>query len=499
MNEGRDVDQLCEPGGHRPKGRRATRLAALAACAAASLLAGCMNLIPDYHRPEAPVAATYPPENLPATASGAVAAADIDWHQFYADPRLKRLIEIGLVNNRDLRVAVLNIEQARALYQIRRADELPTVGAGLTAQRAPAGNGKLVNTYAVGVAVSGYELDFFGRIRSLSEAALRQYLATDEARKTVHIALISSIATTYLAVLADDEQLRVTRQTLATREDSLRLTKLKFDYGATSELDFRQAESLLEGARASLALSLRQRSQDENALVQLIGQPLPADLPAPLPLDSAQVTVDLPAGLPSELLERRPDIRAAEQSLISANANIGAARAAFFPHITLTGSYGTASTALSGLFQGGTWAFTGTAQALQTIFDYGRNQANLDLAKVNRDIATAQYERAIQTAFREVSDALAGRATLGEQLRAQIAQANAESIRFRLSDLRYRNGVASYLELLDAQRALFVAQLAVVQVQEQQVQNLVQLYRALGGGWIEPATSASAAPPQRMP
>jgi len=475
---------------------------AIAAALVASLLAGCINFAPTYQRPAAPVAATYPPETLPATPTGGVAAADIDWHQFYADARLKRLIEVGLENNRDLRIAVLNIEQARALYQVRRADELPTVGVGFTAQRAPAVNGKLVNTYAVGIAVSSYELDFFNRVRNLSEAALAQYLATAEARKTVHITLISSIAATYLAILADDEQLRVTRQTLVTREDSLRLTKLKFDYGATSELDFRQAESLLEGAKAALALSLRQRSQDENALVQLIGQPLPADLPPPLPLDSAQVTAELPAGLPSELLERRPDIRAAEQGLIAANANIGAAKAAFFPHISLTGTFGTASTELSGLFQGGSWAFTGTAQALQTIFDYGRNQANLDVAKVNRDIAVAQYERAIQAAFREVADALAGRATLGEQLRAQIAQANAESIRFRLSDLRYRNGVASYLELLDAQRALFVAQLAVVQVQAQQVQNLVQLYRTLGGGWIETADSASAsasAPSARTP
>ena len=472
--------------------RRPVRTAVAAAMAGA-LMAGCINLAPSYQRPAAPVASTYPPETLPGTPTGAVAAADLDWHQFYADPRLKRLIEAGLVNNRDLRIAVLNIEQARALYQVRRADELPTLGAGFTAQRAPALNGKLVNTYAVGVAVSSYEIDFFGRIRNLSEAALAQYLATAEARKTVHITLISSIASAYLAVLADDEQLRVTRQTLATREDSLRLTKLKFDYGATSELDYRQAESLLEGAKAALAQALRQRSQDENALVQLIGQPLPPDLPPPLPLDSAQVTADLPAGLPSELLERRPDIRAAEESLISANANIGAAKAAFFPHITLTGTFGTASTELSGLFKGGTWAFTGTAQALQTIFDYGRNRANLDVANVSRDIAVAQYERAIQAAFREVADALAGRATLGEQLRAQIAQANAESIRFRLSDLRYRNGVASYLELLDAQRALFVAQLAVVQIQEAQVQNLVQLYRALGGGWTEPATAATAA------
>ena len=461
------------------------RLAVPSACAAALTLAGCMNLIPAYERPAAPVAATYPVATAPAGATAATAAADIEWQRFFADPRLKRLIEAALQNNRDLRIAVLNIEQARALYQVRRADELPSVGGGATVQRQPGGNGNVVSSYAVGLAVSSYELDLFGRVRSLSQAALAQYLGTTEARKAVQISLISSLANAYLSLLADDELLRVTRQALATREESLRLTKLKFDYGAASELDFRQAESLLESARATLAQSLRQRTLDENAIVLLIGQPIPADLPAPLALNGGQVPNDLPAGLPSELLERRPDIRSAEQQLIAANANIGAARAAFFPRISLTGNLGTASTELSGLFRGGSFAFTGTGQLLESIFDAGRNQANLDVAKVNREIAAAQYERSIQSAFREVSDALAGRATLGEQLRAQLAQANAEEVRYRLSDLRYRNGAASYLEVLDAQRSLFAAQQAVVQVQAAQVQNLVTLYRVLGGGWSE--------------
>ncbi|HEX7441721.1 MAG TPA: efflux transporter outer membrane subunit [Caldimonas sp.] len=462
--------------------------ASRAGCAvAALLLSGCMNLIPAYERPAAPIASSYASEMTLASAAGGPAAADIEWQRFYADPRLKHLIEVALQNNRDLRIAVLAIEQARATYQVRRADELPTVGAGAIVQRAPGSTGKLVNTYSVGLALSSYEIDFFGRVRSLSQSALAQYLSTAEARKTVQISLVSSVATAYLSLLADDELLRVTRQTLVTREDSLKLTKLKFDYGAASELDYRQAESLLEGARVTLAQSLRQRALDEDALVLLIGQPLGADLPPPLALDGQQVPGDLPAGLPSDLLERRPDIRAAEQQLLAANANIGAARAAFFPHISLTGNFGSASTQLSGLFKSGSWAFTGTGQLLEPIFDAGRNQANLDVAKVSRDIAAAQYERAIQTAFREVSDALAGRATLGEQLRAQLAQANAEEIRFRLSDLRYRNGASSYLEVLDAQRSLFIAQQAVVQAQAAQVQNLVTLYRVLGGGWTETA------------
>ncbi len=350
----------------------------------------------------------------------------------------------------------------------------------------PGGNGNVVSSYAVGLQVSSYELDLFGRVRSLSQAALAQYLGTTEARKAVQISLISSLANAYLSLLADDELLRVTRQALTTREESLRLTKLKFDYGAASELDFRQAESLLESARATLAQSLRQRALDENAIVLLIGQPIPADLPAPLALNDAQVPNDLPAGLPSELLERRPDIRSAEQQLIAANANIGAARAAFFPRISLTGQPRHREHRAVGPLQ----------ERLVRVHRHraaARSRSSMPAAtrptstsrKVNREIAAAQYERSIQSAFREVSDALAGRATLGEQLRAQLAQANAEEVRFRLSDLRYRNGAASYLEVLDAQRSLFTAQQAVVQVQAAQVQNLVTLYRVLGGGWTE--------------
>jgi multidrug efflux system outer membrane protein len=467
------------------------RVATLAAAmASALLLGGCMSLIPAYERPAAPVPTAYAPELAPAGAAGA-ATADIEWQRYFSDARLRRLIEISLANNRDLRVAVLNIEQARAAYQIKRADELPTVGAGVTAQRQPGSTGALVNTYAVGLQVTGFELDFFGRVRSLSQAALSQYLASEEARKTVQITLIASVANAYVGLLADDELLRVTRDTLSTRDESFKLTQLKFDNGAASELDFRQAEQLLEGARATLAQTQRQRAQDENALVLLLGQALPADLPAGLALASQQVVADLPAGVPSELLTRRPDVRAAEQQLLAANANIGAARAAFFPRISLTANAGTASAELSGLFKSGTWALTGTASLVQTIFDSGRNQANLDVAKVNRDIAVAQYEKAIQTAFREVSDSLAGRATLGEQLRAQTAQTNAAQISFNLADLRYRNGAASYLDVLDAQRSLFTAQQGLVQVQALQAQNLMTLYKVLGGGWTEASATTN--------
>ena len=472
------------------------RRLALGAIVSLLALGGCSTLIPRYERPVAPIPANYAPEMRPAAGAGSVAAADLDWRRFFADPRLRRLVELALANNRDLRVAVLNIEQTRALYDVRRADQLPSVGVGGTASRQAGSGGKLATTYAVGLAVTGYELDLFGRVHDLSEAALDQYLATTETRKAVQISLVGSVATTYLALLADDELLAVTRQALATREDSTRLTKLRFDNGASSELDYRQSESLLEGARVALAQSLRQRALDENALQLLVGQALPADLPAPLPLDDRQLSADLPPGLPAELLERRPDIRAAEQQLLANNANIGAARAAFFPRITLTGNLGTASSALSGLFKSGSYAFVGTAQLLQPLFDAGRNTANLGVAKANRDIAMALYEKAIQTAFREVADALAGRATLGEQLRAQAAQTNALAITYRLADLRYRAGAASYLDALDAQRSLFVAQQALVQTRALQLQNLVALYRVLGGGWKDDA-AAPAVPPAR--
>ncbi|MDP9046099.1 MAG: efflux transporter outer membrane subunit [Pseudomonadota bacterium] len=477
-------------------GRRAQAPQRLATAVLALLvtlgLGGCVDLVPRYERPAAPVAAAYPAELQPAAGSDAVpaAAATIEWQRFFADPRLKRLIELALQDNRDLRIAVLDIEQARAAYQVRRADELPTVGLGASATRASSGTAAgLVNVYAAGLQMTSFELDFFGRVRSLGQAALAQYLATEEGRKTAQIALIGGVATTYISLLADDELLRVTRDTLQTREESFRLTRLRFDNGASSEVDLRQAEQLLETAKATLAQTQRQRSLDENALVLLLGQPLPPDLPAPLPLAQQQAVPDLPAGLPADLLIRRPDVRAAEQQLVSANANIGAARAAFFPRISLTGSAGSASLQLSGLFKAGTWALTGGANALQPIFDAGRNEANLDLAKVGKDIAVAQYEKAIQTAFREVADALAGRATLGEQLRAQAAVSNAAQVTYRLADLRYRNGAASYFDVLDAQRTLFAAQQATVQTQALQVQNLVILYKVLGGGWSEPAAN----------
>ena len=473
-------------------------------CLLALALSGCSSMAPPLERPALPVPATFPGQAAVVPASTSVAPPE--WQKFFGDERLRQLITLALQNNRDLKLAVLNIEQARTQFDLRRADQWPSLNAGLSGSRQPTSAGAISSSYSAGVLVTAYELDLFGRVRSLADATLAQYLATEEARKAVQISLLAAVANGYYALLGDEELLRVTRQTLATREDSYRLIKLRFDNGASSQIDLRQAESLLESARVTLAQATRQRALDENALVLLLGQALPDgwaaaqgrpkqgsplggqgghEVPSPGVSFSEKRTgaiPDLPVGLPSDVLLRRPDVRQAEQQLIAANASIGAARAAFFPRISLTGSVGSVSSELSGLFGSGmAWSFA--PQLLQPIFDAGRNQANLRASEVGRDIALTQYERAIQSAFREVADALAGRATLGEQLRAQQAQLLAEQDRYRLAELRYRSGAASYLDALDAQRSLFAAQQAQLQVQTQYLQNLVTLYRVLGGGW----------------
>ncbi len=455
----------------------------VAACCAALLAAGCMSLAPDYERPAAPVPAEFP---LAAGAPSGTPAAGLGWRSFFIEPRLQRLIELALVHNRDLRVAVFNIEAARAQAGLRRADEWPTVNLAAGATRQPGSNGNITSTYTVGLGVSAYELDLFGRVRSLNDAALAQLGASEEARKTAQMTLVASVASLYQAIAADELLVELTKRTVATREESVRLTQLRFDNGVVSDVELQAARSLVENARAALAQQQRQRSLDENALVLLVGQPLSAELP-PAAEWGAVPLADVPAGLPSEVLLRRPDVRQAEQQLIAANANIGAARAAFWPRITLTASAGTASSELQGLFKGTAWSFA--PQLLMPIFDAGRNSANLRLSEANRDIAVAQYERAIQSAFREVADALAGRATLDEQLRSQQAQAEAEAARLKLANLRFEHGVASSLELLDAERSFFAARQAVVQVQLAQRQNRIALYRALGGGWSEPTAA----------
>jgi outer membrane protein, multidrug efflux system len=466
--------------------RKKNPLARVSLFAAAVLLAGC-SMAPTYERPAAPVPQYFP--NNPAQIAGQPITAEIAWQDYFTDPRLVGLIDTALANNRDLRVAVANIEVARAQFRITRSAQFPNLNlnAGGTRQRPSiTGIGTVSESDYVNLGISAWELDFFGRIQSLKEASLAQFLATEESRKAVQISLIASVASGWLAVVADEESLEITRQTLATREEGLKLTQLRFDNGVVSEIDLRLAESLADGARATYAQQQRARMEDENALALLLGAPVPPEsikASGVGALDAVAPMADVPAGLPSELLNQRPDIRAAEQQLMAANANIGAARANFFPRITLTAGYGTASNELSGLFETGSKAWSFAPALVLPIFDAGANRSRLDSAWANRDIAVAQYEKSIQTAFREVADALAGRATLNDQLQALRKQAAAEQVRFNLSALRYRNGVANALDLQDAQRSLFTAQLAATQTRLTQLQNQVALYKALGGGW----------------
>ncbi|MBU9188438.1 efflux transporter outer membrane subunit [Burkholderia gladioli] len=470
----------------------------LSAMAFALVATGC-TMAPHYQRPAAPVSGSFPSDGVYATQPGAdgshsangQAAADIGWRNFFADPRLQALIEIALKNNRDLRVSVLNIEAARAQYQITRAGLFPTLdgtGTGNT-QRLPAGVSNtgspfISRDYNVGLSAS-WELDLFGRIQSLKDQALAQYLSTAQARKAAEISLISQVADQYLTLQSTDDLLKVTEETLKTAQDSYNLTKLQFDNGTGSELDLRQAQTVVEQALANQQAEARDRAQAVNALVLLIGEPLPDDLPAGLPLDSQNLLTDIPAGLPSDLLTRRPDIMEAEQTLLAANANIGAARAAFFPKISLTAAFGTASPTLGGLFKAGTAAWSFAPNIALPIFEGGSNIANLDLAHVQKRIEIANYEKAIQTAFREVSDGLAARGTYDQQIAALARNEQAQQRRYDLSDLRYRNGVDSYLTVLTAQTDLYTAQTSLISARLARWTNLVDLYRALGGGWIE--------------
>jgi len=446
-------------------------------------LAAC-SMQPVYERPAAPVAGEFPTgpayKDSPAGGSPAV---DIGWRDFLADPRLQRLVEIALKNNRDLRVAMLNVAQVQAQYRIQRAALLPQVDGFADASRTR-NKGVTSNDYSVGVAAA-WEIDFFGRLRSLNDAAFEQYFATAYARQAAEILLVSQVADQYLAMLALNEQLAVTRRTLETAQASYKIVKLQFDTGTAAELTLRQSETVVEQANANDAALVRARAQAENGLVLLIGQPLPADLPPMLPMGEQKILADIPAGLPSDLLARRPDILQAEALLRSENANIGAARAAFFPRVSLTGSVGTASATLGGLFGAGSRAWSFLPSITVPIFSGGALQASLDVAKIQKDIGIAQYEKAIQTAFREVADGLAARGTYDEQLSSLERYTAAQRRRLELADFRYRNGADTYLNVLTAQTDFYNAQLALVSTRLQRLTSLVDLYRSLGGGWVE--------------
>ncbi|PPU45749.1 multidrug transporter [Xanthomonas arboricola] len=482
----------------------------LTAIAVASVLSGC-TLMPRYARPDAPVPERFAGTELStastttdaASPEQAIDIANIGWRQVFTDPALQQVIALALENNRDLRVAALNIEVARAQYRVERAALLPAVQGTGTANnaRTPSelaipGQPQVFRTYSANIGVSAYELDLFGRVRSLKEQALQQFLSTAEARRSTHISLVAEVATAYLTLAADQQLLQLAQSTLSSQGDSYRLQQRSFELGVASQLSLRQAQTTVESARVDVERYTAQVAQDRNALVLLVGTQVPAELlPQALP-DGASVDgnvlASVPAGLPSQLLQRRPDILEAERNLRAANANIGAARAAFFPSISLTASTGSSSSSLSHLFDSGTRAWSFVPTLTLPIFNAGRNRANLDMAKANRDIEVAQYEKAIQSAFREVSDALAQRETIGRQLQAQQALVDATADSYRLSQARFERGVDSYLQALDAQRALYSAQQNLITTQLSRFTNLATFYKAMGGGWLQSADPAVA-------
>ncbi|EYC52210.1 multidrug transporter [Hylemonella gracilis str. Niagara R] len=476
----------------------------LTAVAAATLLAACSTMAPDYERPLSVVPDTWAatPANAPAIstsgndADGAPTAEALGWREFFADEKLRKVIELALRNNRDLRVSTLNVERLQALYQVQRAELLPSISAGVgqSAQRLPAdlsqaGQSVISRQYSGTVGISAYELDLFGRVRSLKDAALSQYLATEQAQRSAQISLISQVSVAYMTLAADRELLALAEQTLQSRRETLRLTQRMQELGVSSTLDLRQVQSTVDSARADVASYSQLVAQDGNALNMLVGASVPsALLPSDISSAALTLTQDLAAGLPSDTLLMRPDVQQAEKTLEAANANIGAARAAFFPRISLTASTGSASADLDNLFKSGQEFWSFSPQISIPIFSGGRNRANLRVSELDRDIAVAQYEKAIQSAFKEVSDALAQRATVGEQTAAQEALAASTQDALRLARARYDKGIDDYLTTLDAQRSSYAAQQALISARLAQQINRVTVYKVLGGGLRETGT-----------
>lgn len=458
---------------------------------AATTLCGC-TLAPPYQRPILPVGQAWP---VPAdTSPTGESAGNFAWQQVFQDTRLQQVIDLALRENRDLRIAAGNIERARSLYRIQRSELLPAinaVGSELQARTpagvAPTGRTETTTQYSATVGFSAYELDVFGRIRSLSAAALQSYFAEEENRRAVQISLVAEVAANYLTLAADQDLLTVTQETLKGREASLTLSRRRFEAGATSELDLRQAQTLTEQARSDVAAAIARVTQDHNALILVVGAEIPAALLPHGELTTVGVLPELPVGMPSDVLTRRPDVRSAEHSLQAQNANIGAARAAFFPRISLTGATGSASAELGDLFKNGTGAWSFAPQIVLPLFSGGANTANLRGAKAGRDVAVARYEKAIQTAFREVSDALAVRSTIRDRIAAQERLVEAATATHRLTQARYESGIESYLSVLDAQRTLYAARQTLLAAQLVELINRVELYKALGGGSLAAA------------
>ncbi|MET0659676.1 MAG: efflux transporter outer membrane subunit [Steroidobacteraceae bacterium] len=468
------------------------------------LLAAC-ELAPTHRRPDLPTEAAYPADYSDDVNVGTRPPA-IPWHEFFVDPRLQGLVASALEHNRDLLANVARIDEARGLYRVQRADRFPTIRVDAVGTRNRIGAGSAsssdvgldtgagtggsvtatgpttVERYSVAAGTSAFELDFWGRVRDLSTAARAEYLGTVQAMRAFQLSLLRDVATAYLDVLEANERIRLAEATVESREHGLRIAQRRREAGVTSALEFHQAESLLTQAQTDLAAARLTKAQADTFLINLIGGRVPQNLPDALPLGQQTSGTALAAGLPSELMESRPDILAAEEQLRAARANIGAARAAFFPSITLTGSYGYASTDLDNLVGEDqlSWSFGPTLRF--PIFDFGRNKGNLSVARARENIAVANYERTIQTAFKEVADALAGRRYLADQVAAQERGTTAQRRIADLAQKRYREGVVSYLEVLDAERSLFSAEQALLQVRRAEAANLVALYVALGGG-----------------
>ncbi|MEK0434565.1 MAG: hypothetical protein RL369_614 [Pseudomonadota bacterium] len=443
-------------------------------------LSGC-QILPNFYSPKAPV-----PEKFAAPSSDAPAAVEIGWREFFQNAELQQAIEQALANNRDLKATALRIEEARALYGIQRADQLPTINAttgGVRTRTLFPTTGAYTNytSYSVGLGMTAFELDFFGRVKNLSEAALAQFFATEQAQRAAQIALVGEVAKVWLNERALAEQLHIAERTLKARETSFDLVKQRFDAGISNALELRQSETLVQSAAAAVLALRRQHAQSINALALLMGSSGKLSEQQAL-LSEQSITADIGAGVPSDVLTQRPDIRAAEQVLRANQANIAAARAAFFPRISLTAGVGLASSSLNNLFDSGSGVWNFTPALSLPIFDNGRNQANLDLATVRANIAIANYEKAIQVAFREVADALDARATLASEISAQQAMRDAQAARLELAQVRYKNGVANYLDVLDAERELYSAEQTLLATRLLRLTNAVDLYRSLGGG-----------------
>jgi len=461
-------------------------LTALAVC-----LAGC-TMAPKYNRPEAPVPAAWPKGPAykeVADATSARAVADVPWQEFFVDGNLRKLIALALENNRDLRVAALNIERSRAQYRITRSDLVPKVEIDvdgtfkrLAEDFSGLGIPMTIHQYNLTLGMSSYELDMFGRVRSLKDQALEQYFATIQARRSAQLSLVGEVAANYLTLAADRERLELAKETLTSQQASYQLIRSRYEVGISSALDLHQAQTSVDAARVDIARYATLTAQDENALNLVVGSRVPADLLPDALSETLTALKDLQPGLTSDVLLSRPDILQAEHLLKGANANIGAARAAFFPRITMVSNIGFGSDELGSLFDNGSFVWKFAPQISIPIFQGGANRANLDASKVDRDIAVAQYEKAIQTAFREVADALAQRGTIDDQVKAQQSLTDATAESYRLSQARYEKGVDSYLNVLDSQRSLYGAQQNLISARLTRLTNLVTLYKVLGGG-----------------